>query len=497
MTLPARYLGRLYRSFEPGGGAARPAGAAPIPLAFAGPGPAVLAPSAPPMAQPDNPAPDNPAPISLEGLNALERALANDPRATLTAAARWAEKALGRDELQEQIRAARQKLLRPDSFFKSWNTGDLGKLILPADFDFPGRTASIPIDPSNCQFEEQRDWFGWLVNAGGAWVQRKIAEKASFRWADDFASRFDYRMSVPAEGLTMALFSDFGTGLYHSRYIGQQIRQLKPAYAFHLGDVYYAGKKDEFDRYFKAEIHPLLDTTRVFALNSNHEMLSGSFPYFDYVDDRREVLGNTPQEQEGSYFCISSDDFQIIGIDSDYHEESRYREPDLLAWLKNVLTRGKQSNKINILLTANEPYNVANPALTGLFGDLQPLVAASLVDLWFWGNTHNCVLYGRGPGLPFLGSCIGHGGFPYGRLSSAANSATMVRWFESEARFPEATGVRQDRGNNGWLKMVLRPGGGVDLEYVDWMSQSRHKASLVRIPAGAGVPYPYLDFRLT
>ena len=43
------------------------------------------------------------------------------------------------------------------------------------------------------------------------------------------------------------MFSDFGTGLYHSRYIAKQFRERPFPYAIHCGDVYYAGRKSEFE----------------------------------------------------------------------------------------------------------------------------------------------------------------------------------------------------------------------------------------------------------
>src|SRR5262249_29546185 len=160
-------------------------------------------------------------------------------------------------------------------------------------------------------------------------------------------------------GTRIALFADFGTGLYHSRSIAAQIQALRPDYAIHLGDVYYAGKKVEFDTFFSPVLEPLLKAgIRVFTMNGNHEMLSGGQYYFDYLDQKRAV-GGAKQQQEGSYFCITGDHFQVIGMDTDYHftwrEHGRLEEQRLRDWLRARLQEGRDAHKVNILLTGDEP----------------------------------------------------------------------------------------------------------------------------------------------
>ena len=66
------------------------------------------------------------------------------------------------------------------------------------------------------------------------------------------------------------------------------------------------------------------------------------------------------QFQEGSYFCLRSDKFQIIGIDTAYFEVGRCAEPELLAWLKEVLRVGKKQGCVNICLVPMKRITTVN-----------------------------------------------------------------------------------------------------------------------------------------
>ncbi len=324
-----------------------------------------------------------------------------------------------------------------------------------------------------------------MLFAGFSWLRTQLGsvQKAPFRWHNHpsyHPRRFVYNLEEPTAGapLDIALFADFGTGLYPALYIAQQFNLKRFPYAVHLGDVYYAGRISEFQDHFERPLNPMLETTRFFMLNSNHEMMSGSQPYFDYVDAKRSAHPES-QEQEGSYFCLRSSRFQLIGIDTDYHEPGRIREPEAIEWLENVLREGKRERRTNILLSANEPYEYGKMTLQPLLTeDLVRFVSERLIDLWFWGNTHYCALFDVSPHTPFIGSCIGHAGYPYSRRQSGEPLPAPVRFLEARARFPAWTALRQDRGNNGYCILRLKADGTVDLNYLDWMGNLRCEAAL-------------------
>jgi hypothetical protein len=145
------------------------------------------------------------------------------------------------------------------------------------------------------------------------------------------------------------------------------------------------------------------------------------------------------------------------------------------------------------MLSADHPYEYGNHDLTRLLGkDLKSLaLEKKLVDLWFWGNTHYCALFdhkpaasGDIPALPFIGSCIGHGGYPYETYKRGRFEPAPIIFLEDRARFPKETNIRQDKGNNGYCVLQLNSDGTIGLQYVDWMSNLRFAASLARSQPG-------------
>jgi hypothetical protein len=441
--------------------------------------------------------------LELSDVQQLRAHLDADPEAVLA----WARGAWDAELTEAQLRAtveeAQAALKSPASFGRALDAAAAHEAavafsvgvpsgavhLVPPCFTFPGMTDDIPIDPSIKKFETQRDATGWLLFAGANWLRTQLGAvaKAPFRWhhhPNCQGKRFVYDLAEPtAESpLEVALFSDFGTGLYPALYIAAQLRQRRFPYAVHLGDVYYAGRKSEFQEHFETPLNPILQGTRLFMLNANHEMLSGGYPYFDYLDAKRAAHPQT-QEQEGSYFCLRSDRFQLVGIDTDYHARNRLQEPELVAWLGQVLREGKREGRTNILLSSNEPYEYGHLELKPLLTeDLSAFVREPLIDLWFWGNTHYCAFFGAGPDTPFIGSCLGHGGYPYSKLSAGRRSPAPVRFVETLARFPAWTELAQDRGNNGYCVLRLKADGSVDLSYVDWMSSLRCEVMLSKAP---------------
>jgi len=198
----------------------------------------------------------------------------------------------------------------------------------------------------------------------------------------------------------------------------------------------------------------------------NHEMYSSGAPFFDYVDSRKQQYP-TIQQQEGSYFTLRSEKFQIVAAETEYFERFRCRQPDVLDWIERVLTEGRGRGLLNILLTSDQPYEYGKSGSTALFGDLERVVHANLIDLWFWGNTHYCALFDRSERYPFIGSCIGHGGYPYSRCYRGLAEPAPVLFLETQARFPSWTNVRQDRGNNGYCVLELAVDGSAIIRYLD------------------------------
>ena len=422
--------------------------------------------------------------LTLEQLDVLEEKLKRDPDNVLTFFREAVDGHLSLDQLRQMLKDSRDILRNEDRLpaaLEDPTQFTAAASPLPEGFDFPGMDlGEIPIDPESWKFQGLRDGVRWTLHCGPA-VVLSLA-KAAFRQHKQYASEFAYQLTEPGDDqpLDIALFSDFGTGLYHSLYIAKQFKKNKFPYAIHCGDVYYSGRKSEFHNYMAKPLTPILDKTRLFMLNSNHEMYSGGEWYFDFLDRVREH--NAIQQQEGSYFVLRSDRFQIVGIDTAYHKSGRFRDPSMRGWLEQQLTEGKNSSRTNILLSADHPYKYGEAGLTDLLTkDLADLAGSELIDLWFWGNTHYCALFDRGEDAHFVGSCIGHGGYPYKKVEEQRKCPTRTVFVEKSARFPAWTDLPQDRGNNGYCVMSLHYNGNISLRYVDWMSNERATAELTRV----------------
>jgi Calcineurin-like phosphoesterase len=427
-------------------------------------------------------------PLSPDGVDELEERLNSDTEETLARARALIDEDMTEAVLRSHIEQARMALRFPDTAVALMEAEDAhfkAANRLPEDFTFEGMDLDdIPIDPGSKKFELLGDLLGWIIHAGPFILTKPYKKNFRFHSYPQFsASKFIYKMDDPSlqSPLEIALLSDFGTGLYHARYIAKQLRTKRFPYAIHLGDVYYAGRRSEFEEHFAGPLDPILTETQFFALNSNHEMYSAGIPYFEFMDKRRTDHPDT-QRQEGSYFCLRSTAFQIVGIDTAFFGPGRHEQEDLLEWLAKTLNDGKSTGCINILLSADHPYQYGSPSLTDLLEkDLKALVLKErLVDLWFWGNTHYCALFNKTLALPFIGSCIGHAGYPYDRKKVGKEAPAPVTFLETAARFPEWTALRQDRGNNGYCIMSLSADGSIRLRYLDWIGQLRCETVLTR-----------------
>lgn len=359
---------------------------------------------------------------------------------------------------------------------------------LPEKYRFPGYDpAAIPIQPSTKKFESAADAPAWAATAAMAWMFRLVTEKPELPRP---AATAEYPLTSKAGRTTIALFSDWGTGYYHSRYIANHIIQLEVAQAIHLGDVYYTGTSKQFAAHFTPPLDAVIRSMPMYALNANHEMDSRGIPYLRFLADKQAMgTASVPQPQESSYFCLVNDFYQVIGIDTAFYGNGRYKDKQLRDWLHERLVSGRQSGKTTVLLSQSEPYgpsggaSVAARELRDLYvKDLSDWAQQGLIHAWFWGDEHYAALYRPSNETPFVGSCIGHGGYPFGRRAddSKADDVAQVAWAETGSRFPEDTGQRQDRGNNGFCVLDLGPDG-VAVTYWDWLRRKRHEARLQRV----------------
>src|SRR5689334_15683219 len=226
--------------------------------------------------------------------------------------------------------------------------GDLHTAALTAE-KTPKPNQNIPYIPSNQvlallqsaydEYEEERaKQFaaqpfdtsdpGWLLVA---WEKLKALIRGKHRFISH-TSTSSFQLDLPANAV-VALFSDWGTGEPTAQRVLEQIRSAAPTHAIHLGDVYHSGTPGESQKRFLDVIDrhgPPANRCRYLSLNSNHEMYSGGYGYYDVTLAR---LG-----QEASYFNLRNANWQLIGIDSGY-EEHGLQDPQK-DWLAAQLQAG-------------------------------------------------------------------------------------------------------------------------------------------------------------
>ncbi|WIG93940.1 hypothetical protein [Myxococcus sp. SDU36] len=439
-------------------------------------------------------------PLGLDELGALRERFLREPEEVLGLIRHDLGAPVSEGALVHVLQELEQSLREPEAALQALRQPAFqarASVALPPDFTFPLMTKEIPIDPARTRFEPVADLRGWLLFSGRAWLHGGW-RRAEFRRHDDahHANRFRYALREPAPGrpVEVALFGGFGTGEYPARYVARQLimRGERLEYAVHLGGVYYAGRQGEFDAHVAEPLEPLLPVTTLMTLNAGPEMRSGGTPFYCYLDERRGA-SRAKQVQEGSYFCLASERFQLIGLDTAYFEPGRHQEPALLSWLESVLEEGRQRGATNILLSHDAPYRYGQPTHAGLLEDLRELaVERARVDLWFWGATPYGALFDRSAALPFLGGSLGHAGLPVRAVTPGLKSPAPVRFLESHTRFPEWADLRPELGNNGHGSLLLHEDGTLGLQLLDWRGNVRCTARLAREGKGP-LTYQHLE----
>jgi S1-C subfamily serine protease len=339
----------------------------------------------------------------------------------------------------------------------------------------------ISINPNDHTFETaDPGWWHLLFEHIEQKVGRWPKGLAPFRdHAQSSARGFHYDGKPGTQRI--ALLADFGTGRYHARHIARQLERHRYPDVFHLGDVYYGGSRGEFDRYFTAPLDPVLKAgSRVWGLPENHELYGEGVAYLEWIDRERKA-GRI--EQEGSYFSVSYDHHLVVGVDVNWHGRQRFRHERSRQWLRDVIA--DRGGRTVIFLTGSAPWGYGSTSTSSLLHDVASAIDLAAIDLWFWGDDHYAALFDPVPGkAPFIGSCIGHGGYPGSRQRAGRACFAPVRWIEAEPRFPADHPIRTDIGNNGWCELTFADAGGVDLRYVDWLSIERYRVSLRRAAGG-------------
>jgi hypothetical protein len=215
----------------------------------------------------------------------------------------------------------------------------------------------------------------------------------------------------------VAIAADWGTGMYGAPDIADAIRKQSATRKFdllmHLGDVYYSGTHKEVQERF-LDVWPAEAGAISRTLNSNHEMYSGGFAYFD--------LALPALKQKSSYFALQNKHWLLIGLDTAYVDHDM--DTQQVAWVNTVIEQGQKDGPRKVVFFSHQqPFSQLGNQGPKLQLALQHLLEGRKIKAWYFGHEHVCAIYDRHPGWELHGRCLGNGGIPEPRDSRVTGAA--------------------------------------------------------------------------
>lgn len=254
----------------------------------------------------------------------------------------------------------------------------------------------------------------------------------------------------------IAVFGDWGTGLYGAPAISQTITGLDRCdVVLHVGDTYYSGEQNEVHARLVGGWPKRPDGTINRALNGNHEMYSGGSGYFQALDDFFH--------QPASCFALQNAQWILVCLDTSYQDFDL--DEKQVAWLKSIVAAA--GTRKLILFSHHQPFSQLDDQGPKLQVALADLLQEQRIHTWYWGHEHRLVIYDRHPLWGFSGRCIGHGGFPQLRDHLPHGGGDVYEWLLLPQQ-PYAPGARLLDGPNFWITQApqdFSPHGYVFLEF--------------------------------
>lgn len=303
------------------------------------------------------------------------------------------------------------------------------------------------------------------------WIDSLIAMGITkFRGKHDFVPNLDHRHPID-DRCRMLMVGDWGSGLDRAQMVSDQMRTFLDhgkvdglqQHVVHLGGVYYSGWEREVKKRF-LKYWPIFQSEAgeitSWSANANHDMYSGGFGYYDTLlgDERFK------NQRGSSIFVMANSHWRILGLDTAWDDHGlKAPQPD---WVKNQVAEAKQAGQKVMLLSHHQPFSAYedNDGAEKLVDALAPVLNQDppLIDAWFWGHEHRCVVYDTQMGIRFP-SCVGHGGIPVYQKHDAGDPLPGgVKW-EYRGRFKE--------GHVQWAKFGFAvldlDGPSIRIRYVD------------------------------
>ncbi len=308
---------------------------------------------------------------------------------------------------------------------------------------------------------------------------------------------YSLRAADAGDAVKLSIVGDWGTGTAEAYDVCQQMRAFEPDYTVHLGDVYYVGDETEVRENFlgvRVAGNPYTPVrfppgrVGTFALPGNHEMYGGGRPYFtEVIGSRGCCETGTGQKQRASYFCLESDHWRILGLDTGYNSvglpflgsipgirdiswvgaDCRL-EGNLIDWLRETVKPASR-RKATLLLSHHQYYSVYEQAYPKPAEQLKEFFGDQRV-VWIWGHEHRLSiydLYSPDKNVTCYGRCLGHGGMPVETESSGKKAPLAFqdpRGLDQATQYPIGDGSYA--GWNGHVNVTLE-GRVMTLTYVD------------------------------
>jgi hypothetical protein len=387
------------------------------------------------------------------------RGMVQTNEAAVTKAAAEKAKQLGDPWQQAAIMARIGQALRDMEDTESKN-GDPEVLVSPQNALASRMQASMaehgtgfnPLPPGGkeLKFDTITDPLGWAWSWLTEWTdQRHDIMRPAAADADPFP-----------DTARIAVLGDWGTGLYGAPKSAQTIQNDSRQYTMlmHLGDVYYAGvRKEEQQRFL--DLWPKRPEAFARALNSNHEMYSGGFAYFD--------LALPAFQQKSCYFALRNKNWTLIGLDSAYVDFDL--DETQVRWLEDIVNQSGDT-KI-ILFSHHQLYSQLDTQGTNIAARISKLLQQQKFKMWYWGHEHRCVLYDEHPAYKLTARCIGHGGMPQRRGEERNAPAEAQKGDAIWRRLPAKLGIPSALvldGRNAYIKGkedTYSPHGYITLEF--------------------------------
>lgn len=261
-----------------------------------------------------------------------------------------------------------------------------------------------------------------------------------------------------ADDARIAIFADWGTGLYGAPAIAQSIAKMDRCdVALHLGDTYYSGSDDEIVARLVGDWPTRVAPTVNRALNGNHEMYSGGKGYFSAL--------NTFFHQPASCFAMQNSKWILACLDTAFVDFDMDKAQ--VAWLNSVVAAA--GTRKLILFSHHQPFSQLDDQGPNLQVALASLLNKQRIYAWFWGHEHRLVLYEPHPKWGLKGRCVGNGGFPAFRDNLTTTPSNVYQWVHLTPK-PHAPAAKLLDGPNFWIPedpMKYSPHGFLTLDFAD------------------------------